>query len=148
MIEINKKQDCCGCTACAAICPKDAIVMKEDNEGFLYPAVDKETCINCGMCERVCPIIHIAKENSFEQVAYIVQNKDPKILRESTAGGAFTAIAKYVLHNNGVVFGVELGTDLTARHIAIEAEKDLYRFRNSKYVQSSVGGASDRLSPS
>ena len=66
--------------------------------------------------------------------------KDQKILRESTAGGAFTAIAKYVLHNNGVVFGVELGTDLMAHHIAVETENDLYRFRNSKYVQSSVGG--------
>ncbi len=149
MIEINKKQDCCGCTACAAICPKDAIVMKEDNEGFLYPAVDEETCVNCGACERVCPIIHTARENFFEQAAYIVQNKDPKVLRESTAGGAFTAIAKYVLRNNGVVFGVELGTDLTAHHIAVEAEKDLHRFRNSKYVQSSVGGVlTDRLSPS
>ena len=45
MIEVNKKQDCCGCTACAAICPKDAIIMKEDNEGFLYPTVDKETVL-------------------------------------------------------------------------------------------------------
>ena len=140
MIEINKKQYCCGCTACAAICPKDAIVMKEDKEGFLYPAVDKETCVNCGACERLSPIIHTARENSFEQAAFIVQNKDPKVLRESTAGGAFTAIAKYVLRNHGVVFGVELGTDLTAHHIAVEAEKDLYRFRNSKYVQSSGGG--------
>ena len=94
----------------------------------------------CGACERVCPIIHTAKEKPFEQAAYIVQNKDQKVLRESTAGGAFTAIAKYVLHNNGVVVGVELGADLTARHVAVEKENDLYRFRNSKYVQSSVGG--------
>ena len=149
-MKLNKKQDCCGCTACAAICPKDAIIMKENNEGFLYPTVDKENCIDCGACERVCPIIHTAKEKPFEQAAYIVQNKDQKILRESTAGGAFTAIAKYVLHNNGVVFGVELGTDLMAHHIAVETENDLYRFRNSKYVQSSVGGGvpTDRLSPS
>ena len=119
MIEVNKKQDCCGCTACAAICPKDAIAMKEDNEGFLYPTIDKETCIDCGACERVCPIIHTAKEKPFEQTAYIVQNKDQKVLRESTAGGAFTAIAKYVLHNNGVVVGVELGADLIARHVAV-----------------------------
>ena len=97
----------------------------------------------------MCPIIHTAKEKPFEQAAYIVQNKDQKVLRESTAGGAFTAIAKYVLCNNGVVFGVELGTDLTAHHIVVEAENDLYRFRNSKYVQSSVGGVlTDRLSPS
>ena len=32
MIEIKNKQDCCGCTACVAICHKDAIVMKEDEE--------------------------------------------------------------------------------------------------------------------
>ena len=139
MIEISNKKDCCGCTACVAICPKDAIVMKEDNEGFLYPVIEKDTCINCGACERVCPIIHTAKEETFEQAAYVVQNKDQKVLRESTAGGAFTGIAKYVLHNNGVVVGVELGDDLTARHIVVKVEDDLYRFRNSKYVQSSVG---------
>ena len=140
MIEINKKQDCCGCTACAAICPKNAIVMQEDNEGFLYPSVDKEICIDCGACERICPVIHTSKEVPCEQDAYVVQNKDQSLLRESTAGGAFTAIAKYVLHNKGVVYGVELGCDLTVHHIAVETENDLYRFRNSKYVQSSVGG--------
>lgn len=140
MIEIKNKQDCCGCTACAAICHKDAIVMKEDEEGFLYPQVNQEICVNCGACERVCPIINSKKEEPFKQEAYIVQNKDAVILRESTAGGAFTAIAKYVLHKNGVVFGVELGKDLVARHIAVEQENELFRFRNSKYVQSSVGG--------
>lgn len=149
MIEINKKQDCCGCTACAAICPKNAIVMKEDEEGFLYPTVDKETCVNCGACERVCPIMYTKKEEPFEQAAYIVQNNDATILRESTAGGAFSAIAKYVLRNKGGVFGVELGRDLVARHIVVEKESELFRFRNSKYVQSSVGGVpTDRLNPS
>lgn len=140
MIEIKEKSECCGCTACTAICSKDAIVMKEDEEGFLYPVVDKATCIKCGACEKVCPILHTSKEASFKQTAYVVQNKDQSVLRESTAGGAFTAIAKYVLQNNGVVYGVELGSDLTARHVAVETEEDLYRFRNSKYVQSSVGG--------
>lgn len=111
MIEINKKQDFCGCTACAAACLKDSIVMKEDEEGFLYPAVNKETCINCGACERVCPIMHTKEEEPFEQNAYIVQNNDATVLRESTAGGAFTSIAKYILRNNGVVLSMELGQD-------------------------------------
>ena len=30
----NKKQ-CYGCGACANICPRKAIVMKQDDEGFL-----------------------------------------------------------------------------------------------------------------
>ena len=30
----NRKEECCGCTACYAICPKVAICMVEDEEGF------------------------------------------------------------------------------------------------------------------
>lgn len=33
----EKKEECCGCTACYAICPKEAISMIEDEEGFEYP---------------------------------------------------------------------------------------------------------------
>lgn len=150
MIQIEEKQNCCGCTACAAICPKNCIEMKEDAEGFLYPEVEQSKCVECKACEKVCPILNPRKEKSFEQAAYIVQNKDEEVLRESTAGGAFTAIAKYALRSGGVVFGVELGKDLAAHHAYIERESDLSRFRNSKYVQSCVGGGkhSVRLNPS
>lgn len=140
MIKIDKKENCCGCTACVAVCPKSCIEMKEDLEGFLYPQVDEKKCVECGACERVCPIINNQKERQFEQTAYIVQNKDEKVLRESTAGGAFTAIAKYVLKQKGVVFGVELDKNLIARHIYVDKEEELSRFRNSKYIQSFVGG--------
>ena len=40
MIHIIEKKNCCGCSACASICPKSCITMKEDEEGFLYPHVD------------------------------------------------------------------------------------------------------------
>lgn len=140
MIEIKDKSKCCGCTACASVCPMDCIEMKEDMEGFLYPSVDKGKCIDCGACEKVCPILNVREEEPIPQTAYIVQNKNEQILRESTAGGAFTAIAKYILKSDGVVFGVELGDDLVARHVYIESEAELCRFRNSKYIQSIVGG--------
>ena len=140
MIEIKEKQNCCGCTACVAICPKNCISMIEDNEGFLYPDVDRDRCTSCGACEKVCPILNQKPEQKFNQNAYIVQNKDQKVLRESTAGGAFTAIARYILKHNGVVFGVELNESFVARHIYVETEEELARFRNSKYVQSDIGG--------
>lgn len=136
LIRIDKKENCCGCTACAAICPKSCIEMKEDKEGFRYPEVDEEICMECGACERVCPILNKTKEEKFQQEGYIIQNKDQQILRESTAGGAFTAIAEYILNKNGVIFGVELSKDLQAKHIYVENKNELYRFRNSKYMQS------------
>lgn len=114
--------------------------MEEDKEGFLYPSVDENKCVDCGACECACPILNVKKKQPFQQKAYIVQSRDESVLRESTAGGAFTAIAKYVLQNDGVVFGVELNKNLVAQHIYINKIADISRFRNSKYVQSSVGG--------
>ena len=52
----ERKEDCCGCTACYAICPKSAISMQPDEEGFDYPVVDVEKRIRCYMCFKVCPI--------------------------------------------------------------------------------------------
>lgn len=52
----NSKEECCGCTACCAICPKEAISMEEDEEGFEYPKVDERKCICCYQCLKVCPI--------------------------------------------------------------------------------------------
>mgnify|MGYP002095621881 CR=1 FL=1 len=51
----KEKEDCCGCTACYAICPVNAICMVEDSEGFEYPLVDERKCIKCYKCLKVCP---------------------------------------------------------------------------------------------
>lgn len=58
----ERKEDCCGCTACYAICPKNAISMQPDEEGFVYPVVDVEKCIRCYMCLKVCPIKEAKKQ--------------------------------------------------------------------------------------
>ena len=138
MIEIKEKSQCCGCTACSSICPKKAIVMKQDEEGFMYPIIDKSKCVKCGLCDKVCPIENV-KENKNSQHAYIFQNADDKIRRESTSGGAFTAIAEYVIENNGIVYGAIFDDKYKVIHKGIDKKEELYKFRNSKYVQSEIG---------
>ena len=77
-VKIEEKDLCCGCTACYSVCPKNAIKMLRDNEGFLYPEVDKEKCVNCGMCKKVCPILNKARLNEFKPKAYLFQNSNEK----------------------------------------------------------------------
>ena len=136
-IDIQDKSECCGCTACKSICPQNAIEMVEDEEGFVYPKVDMDKCIKCGACKRVCPVRN-AKEKNKQQHAYIFQNANDMVRRESTSGGAFTAIAEYVINNNGIVYGAIFDDTYKVIHKGIDKKEELYKFRNSKYVQSQI----------
>lgn len=139
MINIKDKKDCCGCWACKNACPKQCIEMVEDEEGFCYPQIDKTVCIDCGLCEKVCPAKNPINLMPFEQKAFVVQNRDEQILRESTSGGFFTAIGEWMLEQGGVVFGVRMNDKKEAEHVFVEKKVDLKGFRNSKYVQSKIG---------
>lgn len=129
---------CCGCGACADKCPKNCIQMIPDQEGFLYPKIDTNHCIDCHICEKTCPVLNVSPDIPFEQEAYIVQIKDENVRRESTAGGAFTAIAQYIISKNGVVFGAMYDDSFKVYHGYVETVEELKKFRNSKYVQSDL----------
>ena len=137
-IDISDKEDCCGCTACKNICPVNAIEMKEDEEGFLYPFVDKEKCIKCGKCKKVCPIINKQCFDDYKPRAYLFQNKDDNVRKDSTSGGFSTAIGKYVIEKNGVVFGASFDEDFNVIHSEANNVEELSKFRKSKYVQSNL----------
>ncbi|SEM53929.1 Coenzyme F420-reducing hydrogenase, beta subunit [Prevotella sp. ne3005] len=139
MIKIQEKQDCCGCYACENVCPKHSIMLQKDEEGFLYPQINLETCIDCHLCEKICPIINVEPEKKKPQTAHLIQITDDVIRKESTSGGAFTAIAKWILRQGGVVFGATLDINtFEVHHRWVDNEADLSLFRNSKYVQSHI----------
>ena len=138
MINIIKKQNCCGCYACYSICPQKCISMQPDDEGFWYPVVDIEECTNCGLCEKACPIIN---KNIVENhpVVYACINKNDKIRQQSSSGGVFTIIAERVITNNGVVFGAGFDGEFNVVHSWTDRLDGLCNFRGSKYVQSCIG---------
>lgn len=131
--------NCCGCGACANKCPKQAISIKPNHEGFLHPVVDGEKCVECGACEKVCPGLEPAKNSGNKPQTFIVQHKNDAIRYQSTSGGAFTAIAEAIINCGGVVFGAAMTENLTVKHVSVSSTDELARFRNSKYVQSEIG---------
>lgn len=132
-------EQCCGCGACANRCPKQAISMQPNHEGFLHPEVDAEKCVECGTCEKACPGLSAATNLTTEPKALVVQHKDDGVRYQSTSGGAFTAIAEEVIRRGGVVFGAVMTENLTVKHDFVSDIEGLAKFRNSKYVQSEIG---------
>lgn len=134
--ETLEKKDCNGCGLCSLKCPKKAITMIEDNEGFVYPVIDKSKCINCNICKNICPNREYNLNNKIK--AYAAINKNKEDLSNSSSGGMFVLLAKYVLKNNGVVFGVKYDKNLTAVHSYTLNEDELIYFQGSKYVRSDL----------
>ncbi len=57
MIQLAPKKLCTGCGACAFVCGKNCIVMKENEVGIVYPELEMSNCVQCERCQKVCPII-------------------------------------------------------------------------------------------
>ncbi len=137
MIRINAEH-CTGCRTCEQLCPQKCISMEPDKNGFLYPEIDRSRCVGCGLCEQRCPA-NVQTAPSRKPDVYAAWLKDEKVLNESSSGGAFTALAEYVLSRGGAVFGCAFDEQMTAIHICARTTEELNRLRGSKYVQSDTG---------
>lgn len=142
MINIKERENCCGCTSCSSICPHNAILMSPDSLGFLYPIVDSSKCVNCGLCDKVCQFheMYNRYENYNELKAFQFRLYTDTELKKSQSGGAFYAIAKHIINNNGVVYGAAFTSQWKVTHQRATDIKSLQKLRMSKYVQSDLRG--------
>ena len=137
MIELKRKEDCCGCTACEQICSKQAITMKHDWKGFAYPNIDKQKCSNCGICKNTCPILNNREERVPNHI-YALKNKNLQTRLNSSSGGVFSILAINTINNGGVVFGVTFDNNWRVIHSSIDNLSQIHTLQGSKYVQSDL----------
>lgn len=147
MIRITDPSNCCGCTACESVCPKDAISMQPDPLGFLYPIVDESRCIDCALCEKVCSFNnnYDTSNNLDEPTAYGARHRDMREVETSRSGAAFIAISDYILERGGVVYGAGYGEHFRVIHKRAVSKEERNEFKGSKYVQSDLRGIFRRV---
>ena len=141
-IETKNKKDCCGCSSCKQICPKNCITMEYDQQGFYYPKIQEEKCVNCGRCISVCPLTDTNKSylhnvNTAQVFGGYITDEAARV--KSTSGGGFTAMVHAFCDENYAVFGAEMDSSFRVFHSCVFRESDIDKFRRSKYLQSNIG---------
>ena len=138
MNSICAKKECSACQACLNVCPVQAISMREDECGFVYPVIDSELCIDCESCKRVCPSLTDTLPFNQPFKAYAGWIKDTENRHFSTSGGVAYALSKYIIEQGGVFCGCRWSVD-HAEHAIAESVSELHQFQGSKYAYSNVG---------
>lgn len=132
------KKECCACTACMSICPKQAIAMQPDEDGFVYPVVNHGLCVECGLCKKVCAFQNVPITYKPPLATYAAVNRNKYVLAVSSSGGIFGALASIIFRMNGVVFGCAFNMEMEPEHICVDNSINMKKLQGSKYVQSSI----------
>lgn len=71
---------------------------------------------------------------------YCAINLNNQERNNSTSGAIFPLLAKEILKEGGIICGVAYDKDMTVRHMFAFTEKEIEKFKGSKYVYSNFSG--------
>lgn len=136
--DICNYTECTGCYACANVCPKRCISLKDDKFGEIHPVVDQNACIDCKLCQKTCPN-NRERKYSYPNHCYAAWLDNKKEREICASGGIATIISKYILGKGGVLFGSRYDQLLNPVITWTDQLKDIEAYKGSRYVQSKVG---------
>lgn len=131
---------CTGCSACYNACDIKAIQMKSNEEGFVYPKIDRNRCIHCGKCRKSCPVINEPQKNKMKK-SYAAYSLDESEHKTSSSGAVFAELAKKVIDQKGYVWGAAFNEQLDVIHICVNDKNELKKLKGTKYIQSYIGNS-------
>lgn len=141
-MNINDKDTLHGCTscqACAAVCPKGAISISLNEEGFYRPIIDTNKCVECGICKSVCyKYYDIPSYSDVDNlVNYAASADSEEVVANTTSGGLGDILCEQLINDGYLCVGVDYDLE---KNIAItkiaSSRNETYGFRGSKYIQS------------
>lgn len=119
--------------------------MRAKDGGFIYPEIDASTCIICGKCSKVCPVLAV-KEKKDPLNCYAFMAKQESSRLKSASGAASMLFAEQIIETGGVFCGCRFDDELKAIHDVTDDIGKLDMYRDSKYVQSDMSSAWNKIS--
>lgn len=135
---LEKNHDkCTSCGICEVVCPKKAIKLYLNDEGFYQPKVDEKKCINCGICKQTCIKFQNIENREIQVKVYSAKNKNKDILKKSSSGGVSYELMKKCIEEGYKVVGVmyDYEKDIAMTKV-VDDKINLKQFFGSKYMQS------------
>lgn len=130
-------EKCIKCGACVQKCPAKALELVPDGfETELHFRPDQ--CINCGACKVVCPVNKCVQTASPKE-ALVATATNQTIRENSASGGAFSALAKDIISQGGIVYGAAWTNEWCVSQKRIFSENQIPLLQGSKYVRSEPG---------
>ena len=143
---LEKHSLCCGCGACASVCPANAISIGRNTNGFFRACVDEASCIHCGICNEVCPFqgSNYSKD-LFEASLYSYKDHEKDVLLHTSSGGLGYRLGTYFHDQGYAVVGCKYDIEnQMARHDIVYPHDNIEKlkeFNGSKYLQSEFASA-------
>lgn len=135
--------NCVGCGACKSVCKANAITITKDSFGFIKSYIDTDKCVGCNMCYKTCPAISVPEKSAPQRISAF--KAEDKIRKNSTSGGAATAIAEAIINGGGAVYGASLDEKFKLKHIRVDNIEDLSLLKGTKYIQSDMTDCFDSI---
>lgn len=130
---------CFGCGVCAVSCPRDAIRIISNEDGFLSPSVGP-SCVECGLCLKVCAFTHeeCAEPNdSITPISLAAWSVESRTRNLCTSGGVAFEMGRYLLQKGYRVVACRYNPyQKYAEHYIADTEESLVESIGSKYIQS------------
>lgn len=136
--------------ACCNVCPVNAIEIVEDKDGFIYPSINEGKCTHCGLCTKKCPALNLGHTTEISErlhtpVAYGGYIKDEEVRKQSSSGGVFSALSKYILDKGGYVCGAMFTHGGILEHVIVDNWEKLEPLRGSKYLHSNINDSYKKI---